>query len=69
MLALFNSIMLKVAVGIGTLSILGIFSGMLCDIWNLGENYSDIAFKISVTGLIIMGFIVLFVVGIHLCNM
>lgn len=69
MLSLFNSIMLKVVVGLGTLSILGIFSGMLCDIWDLGENYSDIVFKIGVTGLIIIGFIVLFMIGINLCCM
>lgn len=64
-----NSIMLKIVVGIGILSILGILSAMLCDIWNLGENYSDIAFKISMTGLIIMGFIAFFMIGINLCGM
>lgn len=69
MLGLLNSIMLKVVIGIGSLSILGALSGMLCDIWNLGENYSNIAFKIGITGLIIMGFIALFMMGINLCNM
>lgn len=69
MLALFNSIMLKIVAGIGILSILGILSGMLCEIWDLGGNYSDIAFKIGMTGLAIMGFIALVMVGINLCNM
>jgi hypothetical protein len=69
MLALFNSIMLKVVVGIGVLSILSILSAMLCEVWNLGENYCDIAFKIGMTGLIIMGFIALLMMGINLCNM
>ena len=66
---LLNSIMLKVIVGLGTLSILGILSAMLCEVWSLGENYSDIVFKIGVTGLIIMGFIALFMMGINLCSM
>lgn len=69
MLALLNSIMLKVVVGIGTLSILGILSGMLCNIWDIGENYSDIAFKISMTGLIVMAFIALSMMSINLCCM
>ena len=68
-MSLLNSIMLKVVVGLGTLSVLGILSGMLCDIWDLGENYSDIVFKIGVTGLIIIGFIVFFMIGINLCCM
>lgn len=69
MLGLLNSIMLKVVVGIGILSILGILSGMLCEVWNLGENYCDIAFKIGLTGLIIMGFLALLMMGVNLCNM
>lgn len=69
MLSLLNSIMLKVVVGIGILSILSILSAMLCDTWDLGENYSDIAFKIGMTGLVIMGFIALSMMGINLCNM
>lgn len=69
MLALLNSIMLKIVVGIGTLSILGVLSGVLCNIWDIGESYSDITFKISMTGLAIMGFIALIMVGINLCNM
>ena len=69
MLALLNSIMLKVVVGIGTLSILGLLSGMLCEVWDLGENYTNIVFKIGMTGLIIMGFIALLMAGINLCNM
>ena len=69
MLALFNSIMLKIVAGIGILSILGILSGILCNIWDVGENYSDIAFKIGMTGLAIMGFIALLMAGINLCNM
>ena len=69
MLGLLNSIMLKVVVGIGILSILGILSGMLCEVWNLGENYCDIAFKIGLTGLIIMAFIALSMMSINLCNM
>lgn len=67
-MSLLNSIMLKVVVGIGILSILGIFSGMLCNIWGLGENYSNIAFKIGMTGLI-MGFLALLMMGVNLCNM
>ena len=69
MLALLNSIMLKVVVGIGTLSILGILSGMLCEMWGLWENYSNIAFKISMTGLIVMAFIALSMMSINLCCM
>lgn len=69
MLAQINSIMLKVVVGIGTLSILGLLSGMLCEVWDLGENYTNIVFKIGMTGLIIMGFIALLMAGINLCNM
>lgn len=69
MLNLLNSIMLKVVAGIGTLSILSFLSGMLCDIWSLEENYSDIVFKIGMTGLIIIGFIALFMIGINLCCM
>jgi hypothetical protein len=69
MLALFNSIMLKVVAGIGILSILSVLSGVLCNIWDVGENYSDFAFKIGMTGLAIMGFIALIMVGINLCNM
>lgn len=69
MLALFNPIMLKVVVGIGTLSVLGLLSGMLCEVWDLGENYTNIVFKIGMTGLIIMGFIAFVMVGINLCNM
>ena len=69
MLALFNSIMLKIVVGIGILSMFSVFSGMLCDVWDVGENYSDIAFKIGMSGLAIMGFIALLMAGINLCNM
>ena len=69
MLAQFNSIMLKVVVGIGTLSILGLLSGVLCTIWDIGENYRDFVFKIGMTGMAIMGFIALIMVGINLCNM
>lgn len=69
MLALLNSIMLKVVVGIGTLSILGLLSGMLCTIWDIGESYCGIVFKIGMTGLAIMGFIALSMMGINLCNM
>ena len=69
MLALFNSIMLKVVVGIGILSTLGILSGALCSMWDLGENCGEIALKIGMTGLIIMGFIALLMTGINLCNM
>ena len=69
MLALLNSIMLKVVVGIGILSILGVLSGVLCNIWDVGEKYSDFVFKISMTGLAIMGFIALIMAGINLCNM
>ena len=69
MLSLLNSIMLKISVGIGILSIFGILSGMLCEMWGLWENYSDFAFKISMTGLAIMGFIALIMVGINLCKM
>lgn len=69
MLALFNSIMLKIVAGIGILSLLGVLSGVLCNIWDVGENYSDIVFKISMTGLAIMGFIALVMVGINLCSM
>lgn len=69
MLSLLNSIMLKISVGIGILFIFGVLSGMLCEMWGLWENYSNIAFKISMTGLAIMGFIALVMVGINLCNM
>ena len=69
MLGLFNSIMLKIVTGIGILSILSVLSGMLCDVWDVGENYSDIAFKIGMTGLAIMGFIALIMAGVNLCNM
>ena len=69
MLGLFNSIMLKIVTGIGILSILGVLSGVLCNIWDIGENYSDLVFKISMTGLAIMGFIALIMIGINLCNM
>ena len=69
MLALLNSIMLKIVTGIGILSILGILSGILCNIWDIGENYSDFVFKIGMTGMAIMGFIALIMVGINLCNM
>lgn len=69
MLALLNSIMLKISVGIGILSIFGVLSGIVCDIWGLGENYSNIVFKISMTGLIVIGFIALSMMSINLCNM
>lgn len=69
MLSLLNSIMLKVVAGIGILSILSVLSAVLCNIWDIGENYCDIAFKIGMTGLAIMGFIALIMVGINLCNM
>ena len=69
MLSLLNSIMLKVVVGIGILSLFGIFSGILCNIWGVGENYSNFVFKIGMTGLAIMGFIALIMVGINLCSM
>lgn len=69
MLALFNSIMLKIVAGIGILSIFGVLSGMLCEMWGLWENYSNIAFKISMTGLIVMAFIALSMMSINLCNM
>lgn len=65
----FNSIMLKIVVGIGILSILSVLSGMLCDVWDVGENYCDIAFKIGMTGLAIMGFIALTMAGVNLYNM
>lgn len=68
-MTVFNSIMLKVVAGIGILSLLSVLSGVLCNIWSVGENYSDIAFKIGMTGLAIMGFIALIMVGINLCNM
>lgn len=68
-MSLFNSIMLKVVVGIGILSILGIFIGALCSMWDLGENCGEIAIKIGMTGLVIMGFIALLMAGINLCNM
>ena len=66
---LLNSIMLKVVVGIGILSLLSALSGVLYKVWDLGENYSDIAFKIGMTGLAIMGFIALIIIGINLCSM
>lgn len=69
MLSLLNSIILKISVGIGILSIFGVLSAVLCNIWDIGENYSDFAFKISMTGLAIMGFIALIMAGINLCNM
>lgn len=69
MLGLLNSIMLKIVVGIGILSIFSVLSGMLCNIWDVGENYSNFVFKIGMTGLAIMGFIALIMVGINLCNM
>lgn len=68
-MTVFNSIMLKIVTGIGIISILGVLSGVLCNIWDIGENYSDLVFKISMTGLAIMGFIALVMVGINLCNM
>ena len=68
-MTVFNSIMLKIVTGIGILSILGVLSGVLCNIWDIGENYSDLVFKISMTGLAIMGFIALIMVGINLCNL
>ena len=68
-MGLLNSIMLKIVAGIGILSILSIFSAMLCEVWDIGENYCDIAFKIGMTGLVIMGFIALSMMGINLCNM
>jgi hypothetical protein len=61
--------MLKVIMGIGILSILGIFSGALCSMWDLGENCGETAIKIGLTGLIVMGFIALTMMGINLCNM
>ena len=69
MLSLLNSIMLKISVGIGILSIFGVLSGMLCEMWGLWENYSNIAFKIGMTGLIVMGFIALSMMSINLCCM
>ena len=69
MLALLNSIMLKIVTGIGILSILGVLSGVLCNIWDIGENYSNFVFKIGMTGLAIIGCIALVMVGINLCNM
>ena len=66
---LLNSIMLKVVAGIGILTLLNALSGVLCNIWNVAENYSDIAFKIGMTGLAIMDFIALIMVGINLCSM
>ena len=69
MLELLNSIMLKISVGIGILSIFGVLSGMLCEMWGLWENYSNIAFKISMTGLIAMAFIALSMMSINLCCM
>lgn len=69
MLALFNSIMLKVVVGIGILSIFSILSGALCSMWDLGENCGEIAIKIGMTGLAIMGFIALIMAGVNLCSM
>ena len=61
--------MLKIVVGIDILSIFGVLSGVLCNIWDIGENYSDFVFKIGMTGLAIMGFITLIMIGINLCNM
>ena len=69
MLGLFNSIMLKIVTGIGILSIFSVLSGMLCNIWDVGENYSNFVFKIGMTGLAIMGFIALVMAGINLCSM
>ena len=69
MLSLLNSIMLKVVMGIGILSISGLLSGMLCNVWDVGENYCDIVFKIGMTGLIVMGFIAFLMMGINLCSM
>lgn len=69
MLGLLNSIMLKVVVGIGILSIFGVLSGVLCNIWDIGENYSNFVFKIGMSGITIMGFIALVMVGINLCAM
>ena len=69
MLGLFNSIMLKIVTGIGILSILSVLSGVLCNIWDVGENYSNFVFKIGMTGLAIMGCIALIMAGINLCNM
>lgn len=68
-MSLLNSIMLKIVAGIGILSIFGILSGMLCSVWDVGENYSDIVFKVGMTGLIIMGFIAFIMTGINLCVM
>lgn len=69
MLSLLNSIMLKISVGIGILSILGIFCGALCSMWDLGENCGETAIKIGLTGLVIMGFLALLMMGVNLCNM
>ena len=69
MLNLLNSIMLKVVAGISILSLLSALSGVLYKVWDLGENYSDIAFKIGMTGLIIISFIAFSMIGINLWNM
>ena len=69
MLALINSIMLKIVAGLGILSLFSAFSGVLCNIWGIGENYSDFAFKIGMTGLAIMGFISVIMISINLYNM
>ena len=69
MLDLFNSIMLKIVAGIGVLSFLSVLSGVLCNIWGIGENYSNFVFKIGMSGLAIMGCIALIMVGINLCNL
>ena len=68
-MTVFNSIMLKIVTGIGILSIFSVLSGMLCNIWDVGENYSNFVFKIGMTGLAIIGFIALIMVGINLCNL
>lgn len=66
---LLNSIMLKIVAGIGILSLLSVLSGVLSNIWDIGENYSDFVFKIGMSGMVITGFIALIMVGINLCNM
>ena len=69
MLSLLNSIMLKVVVGIGIVSFFNVLSGMLCEIWNVGENYCDITFKIALTGFAVISFIALIMAGVNLCAM
>ena len=69
MLALFNSIMLKIVAGLGIVSFAAILCGVLSELLEHKGKFQENSFKIGIIGLVIMSFIAFTMVTVNLCFM